>query len=676
MANKILNIGILAHVDAGKTSLTERLLFDHGVLRVMGSVDDGTTATDSGDLERERGITIRSAVTSFNIGDLQVNLIDTPGHPDFIAEVERALSVLDGVILVISSVEGVQAQTRILMRSLQKINMPMIIFANKIDRTGARTDDLLAEIRRRLTPNILPMNTVEGAGGRTARISFDSLTNGRFRELESEAIIERDNELLEKLIEALPISSDDLFRSLREQTHRGAMHPLFFGSALEGIGIESLCQGIRQFLPSTARQTDDGADAAGTAFAIERSAVGTKIAYFRLFRGALREREAITYSQRESNGQIKEHEEVISSLEEVSFTPGKPQARRDGEANGLRKAVTAGNIARVQGLSNIRVGAQLGGRDGFRSSQHFPPPSLESIIYARSEIQKTKLHIAIMAMSDEDPMIQARVTEDSGLSILLYGEVQKEVIRDRLIREHRIEAEFSENKPIYFERPAGTGEALFRYDKINVKENVFPISIGLRVEPNATGQGNHFEREVKWGLMPGGFYKAIEESAMRTLSQGLFGWEVTDCAVYLTEVDYERPLTVAAHFRYLTAILVMRALKDAGSQVFEPYSTFELEVPHAEHGALIGYLTTMGAAIEKTEQSGERFWLINGTMPSRIVQEVTRELPGLTNGEGVIVAFPGSHHPIRGKISERERQDGNPLEYNDYLKYLIKNRLM
>src|SRR3990170_4575927 len=194
---RTLNLGILAHVDAGKTTLTERLLFEAGVIDDVGSVDAGTTQTDSMELERRRGITIRSAVASFALEDVHVNLIDTPGHPDFIAEVERVLDVLDGAVLVISAVEGVQPQTRILMRALQRLRVPTLLFVNKVDRTGADVDAVLSAVRRRLTPAMLPMGQVVAAGTRGAGFTAYRPDDAAFRERETVALAEHDDALLE-----------------------------------------------------------------------------------------------------------------------------------------------------------------------------------------------------------------------------------------------------------------------------------------------------------------------------------------------------------------------------------------------------------------------------------------------------------------------------------------------
>ncbi len=243
----LLNLGILAHVDAGKTSLTERLLHDAGVIDEIGSVDAGSTQTDTLALERQRGITIKSAVVSFAIGGVTVNLIDTPGHPDFIAEVERVLGVLDGAVLVVSAVEGVQAQTRVLMRTLRRLRLPTLLFVNKIDRGGADPDRVVEAIAAKLTPAVVPMTAVRGAGTRAAAAVPDP-------------------ELPARLLSQLSTVDDSAARRVRrervrpertaaaclaEQTRRARVHPVFFGSAITGAGVAELTEGIATLLPST-----------------------------------------------------------------------------------------------------------------------------------------------------------------------------------------------------------------------------------------------------------------------------------------------------------------------------------------------------------------------------------------------------------------------------------------
>src|SRR5215216_4554327 len=238
---RTLNLGILAHVDAGKTTLSERLLFSAGAVKYVGSVDAGTTQTDSLDLERERGITIRSAVASFRVGDIAVNLVDTPGHPDFIAEVERVLGVLDGAILVVSAVEGVQPQTPLLFRALQRLRVPTLIFVNKIDRAGADPGGVVETVRRRLSPSVVTMERVVAPGSRDATVEPFAADDRAHRTAVIEALAERDDAILRAfVVDEAALSARRLQAELAAQTRGGFVHPAFFGSAWHGIGVDAL----------------------------------------------------------------------------------------------------------------------------------------------------------------------------------------------------------------------------------------------------------------------------------------------------------------------------------------------------------------------------------------------------------------------------------------------------
>ena len=254
---RTLNLGIVAHVDAGKTSLTERLLHAAGVIDEIGSVDDGSTQTDSLALERQRGITIKSAVVSFAIGDVTVNLIDTPGHPDFIAEVDRVLNVLDGTVLVISAVEGVQAQTRVLMRALQRLRIPALIFVNKIDCAGARYGHVLRDIAERLTPAIIPMGSACGLGTRDAGFTPFGAGDAAFAARLADVLTSRNDALLTAYVaDERAMTYRRLRRELAAQASQALVHPVFFGSAMTGAGVGALQAGIAELLPAAAGDAD------------------------------------------------------------------------------------------------------------------------------------------------------------------------------------------------------------------------------------------------------------------------------------------------------------------------------------------------------------------------------------------------------------------------------------
>ena len=288
---EILNLGILAHVDAGKTTLTERILYETGVIRQAGRVDDGNTQTDTLEIERARGITIKSAVVSFQLGDLKVNLIDTPGHSDFIAEVERSLGVLDAVVLVISAVEGVQAQTRRLLDAIRARGIPVLFFVNKIDRIGAREADLLEEIRIRLKSRVIPFSTVRDLGNRDAAVCPVDRTDVGWQSSLIELLTESSESLLTEYVETNgSLSPGNIQREFADQIVRGEITPVFFGSAMTGTGVDQLLRGIETLLPPAKSCAD--APLAGIIFKILRNRQGEKLVFARLFSGsiALRQR--------------------------------------------------------------------------------------------------------------------------------------------------------------------------------------------------------------------------------------------------------------------------------------------------------------------------------------------------------------------------------------------------
>lgn len=666
MSTQTLNLGILAHVDAGKTSLTERLLFENGTISNLGSVDGGNTQTDASELERQRGITIRSAVAAFAVGDLQVNLVDTPGHPDFIAEVERALSVLDGAVLLISAVEGVQAQTRVLMRSLKRMRLPTLIFVNKIDRMGARYDDLLGDIRRRLAPTIMPMEEVGELGTRCAHVIMRSFDDESFYTEVAELLAENDDELLRRIVnDSMPVR-EELQKLLKEQTNAGLVHPVFFGSALSGAGTTELTDGVRTFLLHHHRSAPhDGLR--GTVFAIERASSGEKIAYLRLFSGELHERQRVTFRRPDPGGAVEEYSGRIAAGLEVIGTgsKGSDVLSRPGP-------LTPGNIAKLRGLPHVRVGDQLGEANGSEPQSHFSPPILESIVRSQQAGQEMELHAALTQLADEDPLIRTRTAGGGATSVLLYGAVQKEVIAERLKREFGVEAVFEQVQPVYFERPIGVGHAVTEFEPRGPNE--FWQTVGLRIEPAPLGAGNTFTREVEWGLLPRAYHRAIEDAAITTLQQGLHGWEVTDCVVTLTHIGYEPPMTAAADFRNLTPVVLMRALKMAGSDVYEPSYAIEVEVPDDALSSVIRFLMSLGADIGQSLKSGSA-WIIPGEIPARLLQNLAIALPGLTHGEGTIWYEPGSDRRVHGPVPVRERFDGNPLDHDEYMRFLSNRSL-
>ncbi|WP_405819211.1 TetM/TetW/TetO/TetS family tetracycline resistance ribosomal protection protein [Streptomyces sp. NBC_00838] len=660
-----LNLGILAHVDAGKTSLTERLLHAAGVIDEIGRVDDGNTQTDSLALERQRGITIKSAVVSFAVDDVTVNLIDTPGHPDFIAEVERVLSVLDGAVLVVSAVEGVQAQTRVLMRTLRRLRIPTLVFVNKIDRVGARHDGLLRDLAEKLTPATVPMGSVRRLGTRGAGFTPYGPADPAFSATGplAERLAEHDDALLAAYVdEPARLSYDRLRRELAAQTGRALAHPVFFGSAMSGAGVDTLIAGIRELLPSTAG--DEEGPVSGTVFKVERGAAGEKIAYVRMFSGALRVRDRLSTGDG-TEGKVT----AITVFDDGSSVP--------------RPSVGAGRIGKLWGLGGIRIGDVIGdpAAAGAASRHHFSPPTLATVVVPREGSDKGALHAALTQLAEQDPLINLRQDEvRQEISVSLYGEVQKEVIQATLADEYGVDVTFRETTTICVERLAGTGDAA---EVMGKEPNPFLATVGLRVEPAPPGSGVGFRLEVELGSMPYAFMKAIEDTVRATLREGLYGWAVPDCAVVLTRTGYA-PRQSHAHgtfdksmsstggdFRLLTPLVLMEALKRAGTVVCEPMNHFRLDVPAGTFGAVLPALARL-RAVPHTQSVHGASYVVEGEIPAAEVHALGQLLPTLTSGEGVLESAFDHHRPVRGTPPTRSRTDHDPLNRKEYLLGVVR----
>jgi len=658
---RTLNLGILAHVDAGKTSLTERLLFTAGVIDEIGSVDDGSTQTDSLALERQRGITIKSAVVSFVIDDLTVNLIDTPGHPDFIAEVERVLSVLDGAVLVISAVEGVQAQTRVLMRALQRLHIPALIFVNKTDRAGAQYERVLQGISERLTPAIIPMGSVPGLGTRGSGFRPYGAGDAAFTTRLAEVLADHNDAFLAAYVDDdTTVSYRQLRRELKAQARQGLAHPVFFGSAITGAGVDSLTAGVRELLPAAGGDAEG--PVSGTVFKVERGPAGERIAYVRMFSGVLRVRDRLRLG-RDGEGKVT----AISVFERG------PAVRRG--------SVAAGRIAKLWGLGDVRIGDTLGVPRTTPARHTFAPPTLETVVFPRRAADRGALHVALTQLTEQDPLINLR-RDDLRQEVLvsLYGEVQKEVVQATLANDFGIDAGFRESTTICIERPIGSGAAA---EMIGTAPNPFLATVGLRVDPAAVGSGVRFRLEVELGSMPFAFFKAVEETVRETLRQGIHGWQVTDCTVSMTHSGYwprqshahgtfdKSMSSTAGDFRNLTPLVLMSALRQAGTRVHEPVHRFHLEIPADTFGPVLPVLARLRAVPQTPAMRGS-LCLLEGEIPAAQVHELEKQLPALTRGEGVLEGAFDHYQPVRGTIPARPRSDHNPLNREEYLLHVVR----
>ena len=504
-------------------------------------------------------------------------------------------------MLVVSAVEGVQAQTLVLMRALLRLRIPTLLFVNKTDRAGADVERVLGEIRRRLTPDAL-----------------------RAWALDTADLAERDDELLAAYVAGRHF---DPGRALADLTRRCLVQPVFAGSAMAGDGLAELRRGIADLLPPEQPRVDG--PPAASVFKIERTAAGERVAYLRLFAGTLHARERV--------GDEKVTEVAV-------FEPGGPVQR---------PAVTAGEIAKVHGLRSVRVGDTIGAAP--RPAHEFAPPTLESVVHPEDPADAQRLRVALDQLAEQDPLIHVR--QDGELSVSLYGEVQKEVIEATLAEDYGLAVSFRETTPIYAERPVGTAEHV---ERLKAPTNPFPrAQLGLRIEP---ASGVHVRVEIAdHARVPLYLYKrrdafeaaldAYVREALR--AGGLHGWEVIDCAVTVVDSWYtlaDGPpsrrdnMPVASDFHGLTPVVLRTALEQAGVVVCEPVMRVRLEIPADTAGSVLAAALRLGAGVEAPSFAGD-VAVIEGELPAVRVAELQRGLRGLTRGEGVLESSFAGYRP-------------------------------
>ena len=603
---KIINIGILAHVDAGKTTLTESLLYTSGAILELGSVDKGTTRTDTMFLERQRGITIQAAVTSFNWNDYKINIVDTPGHTDFITEVYRSLSVLDGAILVISAKDGVQAQTRILFHALQKMNIPTIIFINKIDQYGINLNNIYQNIKEKLSNDIIVMQNVT----LTPEISIKSIID-----LDDwDPVISRNDKLLKKYIAGEKLTIQELTYEEYRCVKKGSLFPIYHGSARNNIGTQQLIEAISNLFCSEMNENDS--ELCGRVFKIEYTDHKQRLVYLRLYSGTLHLRDTIILP---SKKKVKLTEIYIPSNGEMIQT----------------KTVCSGDIFIIPN-NTLRLNDIIGNEKLLPCNvwNDKTVPILRTRIEPIKIEEREKLLDALTEIADTDPLLRYYVdTITHEIIISFLGTVQLEVICSLLIEKYHINIRIEDPTVIYKEKPLQKADYTIH---IEVPPNPFWASIGLSITPLPIGSGIQYESKVSLGYLNQSFQNAVREGINYGLEQGLYGWEVTDCKICFEYGVYYSPVSTPSDFRFLAPIVLEQTLKKAGTQLLEPYLSFILFTPQ-------GYLSRAyndaqkHCAIIETSQSKNDEVIFTGHIPVRCINEYRNTLTLYTNGQAVFL---------------------------------------
>lgn len=603
---KIINIGILAHVDAGKTTLTESLLYTSGAILELGSVDKGTTRTDTMFLERQRGITIQAAVTSFNWNDYKINIVDTPGHTDFITEVYRSLSVLDGAILVISAKDGVQAQTRILFHALQKMNIPTIIFINKIDQYGINLNNIYQNIKEKLSNDIIVMQNVT----LTPEISIKNIIDLD----EWDPVISKNDKLLKKYIAGEKLTIQELTQEEYRCVKKGSLFPIYHGSARNNIGTQQLIEAISNLFCPEMNENDS--ELCGRVFKIEYTDHKQRLVYLRLYSGTLHLRDTIILPEKKK---VKLTEIYIPSNGEMIQT----------------KTVCSGDIFIIPN-NTLRLNDIIGNEKLLPCNvwNDKTVPILRTRIEPIKIEEREKLLDALTEIADTDPLLRYYVdTITHEIIISFLGTVQLEVICSLLIEKYHINIRIEDPTVIYLEKPLQKADYTIH---IEVPPNPFWASIGLSITPLPIGSGIQYESKVSLGYLNQSFQNAVREGINYGLEQGLYGWEVTDCKICFEYGVYYSPVSTPSDFRFLAPIVLEQTLKKAGTQLLEPYLSFILFTPQ-------GYLSRAyndaqkHCAIIETSQSKNDEIIFTGHIPVRCINEYRNTLTLYTNGQAVFL---------------------------------------
>jgi elongation factor G len=686
------NIGISAHIDAGKTTLTERILFYTGMIHRIGDVDDGNTVTDWMEQERERGITITSAATTcfwnqrreegvfklFEGQPQRINIIDTPGHVDFTAEVERSLRVLDGAILVFDSVAGVQPQTETVWRQANKYNVPRICFVNKMDKVGANFENVVKEIRTKLGANawpvLFPLGKEDHIRGqldvinKRAVIYSDSDSFGSTYEVTSipneyKAMIDKAyNDLVEQVsnldeevgtlfLEEKPITPKDLKAGIRRLTIANQFIPVAGGSAFKNKGVQYLVDAVVDYLPSpldippakgidpdTGEEllapTDDNANFCSLAFKLWSDPFVGKLVFFRVYSGKLSKGDTV-YNPRTSK------RERISRLIQI-----QADKRDDIET------CYSGDIAAIVGIRNITTGDTLCEESNpiLLEPPSFPDPVISMAIEPKTKLDQEKMANALQRLSDEDPTFRVYTHEDTGQTIIAgMGELHLEIIRDRMLREFKVEANAGKPQIAYRETITknATGEGKL------IKQSGGRGQYGhvvVNVEPRQRGQGITIENKIVGGVIPKEYIPAVKKGIEESFTNGVVGgYPVIDFYVEIVDGSYHDVDSNELAFK-LAAIFAMKdAFKKANSILLEPIMNVECVTPEEYQGDLMGDLNRRRGRILNMEAKNFAT-IIHAEVPLAEMFGYATAIRSLSKGRASYSMEPSHFEPVPSQI--------------------------
>jgi len=657
------NIGIIAHIDAGKTTTTERVLFYTGRTHRLGSVDEGTTVTDWMEQERERGITIVSAAVTAMWCDHIINIIDTPGHIDFTAEVQRSLRVLDGGIVIFDAVQGVEPQSETVWRQADRYNVPRMCFVNKMDRVGASYDSTIDSIHERLNAKPIavqmPIGFESEFKGVIDLIELKSivwvdelgttLESGEIpADLKAEAadrrakmleqIAESDEKLTRQYLEGDEISTEELKAGLRRAVIAGKATPVYCGSALRNKGVQPLLDAIVDYLPSpldipdvvgikpgdgveTTRPADDNAPMSALVFKIVSDPYVGRLAYFRVYSGKITKGSSV-YNSR------KEKRERVGRLLRMYA-----HHREDIDE------VMAGDIGAVLGMKDTFTGDTLcdAANSIILEDIIFPEPVIFLAIEPKTLADQDKMSGALHKLSEEDPTFRVGVDENTGQTMIWgMGELHLEVLVDRMLREFKVHAKVGRPRVAYRESiRRDVPRAEYRYVKQTGGRGQFGHVV-LALEPGEPASGIVFESKIKGGVIPSEFISAVEKGVREAAEGGVVaGYPVTDIVVRLYDGSFHEVDSSDLAFKVAGSLAFKQGVQEGDPVLLEPVMCAEMVVPEDNLGEITGDLSSRRAAIESVEARQVKTQVVRAMVPLAEMFGYATDLRSMTQGRGV-----------------------------------------
>jgi ribosomal protection tetracycline resistance protein len=656
MELNIRNIGILAHVDAGKTTLTEQLLYKSEVIKDLGSVDKGTAHTDNLEIEQQRGISVKASEINLSWRGFEINIIDTPGHVDFSGEVERSLGVLDGAILVVSAVEGVQPQTEVYFKALREMKVPTIIFINKIDRMGANVNGVLEEVKKVLSSSALPFQDFSTVN--SMELSVNSLepsmnllfeeefAGSQLQDRFIEAMAEMDELLLEKYLEGEKISPQLLKERLRILMSEVSVYPVLYGSALKNIGITELLNLLVEGTPARIDYSEE--ELSGIVFKVKNHKTMGKMAFVRLYGGKIESRDSV-YNYTKGVSEKVTLMKKLCGYKEINCSE-----------------VRSGEIAWVSGLSKVSIGDVLGNPSRVPKVSVIAKPLLTVQIFPKLKEATIKLVEALQELEEEDPLLGIKwIKEKNEIHIQIMGMIQIEILESILMSRFEIAVSFGKPSIIYKETPSKWS---LGFEAYTMPKPCWAV-VKFEVEPMPAGTGLIYECKIRTEDIKPRYQKEIEFQLPITLQQGLYGWEVIDLKVTLIAGEDHVMHSNPGDFLIATAMGIMNGLENTGTTLLEPMISLRISVPEHVGGKVLNDIVQMRGSFESPVVMNGIF-TIEGEVPAATSIDYPVRLGIISSGKGVMSTKFSRYSPVALELgASRERFGVNPLDRPKYILY-------